>query len=94
MNQYIDIYEKSDLNDKKAHDMFYDFSIAELYKNTLDFIIDLVEELTSLFNKKEKMSEYSFKTKVYNILFHKEKQFYLGIIILFIAIVIILASEE
>ena len=62
----------------------YSYTISELYKNTLQTVIDVLNELTELFSHKEKISYEG----LYDILFKDNRKVYLGIILVLFSFII------
>ena len=66
----------------------YEYTIAELYKNTLQSIIDILNELTDLYNNRKNYGNETFNMQLYNIFLKDNRKIYLGIIIIFLSLII------
>jgi argonaute-like protein implicated in RNA metabolism and viral defense len=87
ISTFINVFEKQN----KANQLLvHELSLSQLYKNTLDFIIDIINEVIDLFNSKVKYSNAEFQIRISNIFFEKNRQFYFGLVLLLVGIILIL----
>ena len=71
----------------KKQQNFYDLSLRELYKNTLQTIIDILNDITNAYsNGYVDNSNYIYI--IINILSKEERRLYVGIILLFLSFII------
>jgi sulfatase maturation enzyme AslB (radical SAM superfamily) len=71
----------------KEQKKFYDLSLRELYKNTLQTIIDILNDITNAYsNGYVDNSNYIYI--IINILSKEERRLYVGIILLFLSFII------
>jgi sulfatase maturation enzyme AslB (radical SAM superfamily) len=71
----------------KEQKNFYDLSLRELYKNTLQTIIDILNDITNAYsNGYVDNSNYIYI--IINILSKEERRLYVGIILLFLSFII------
>jgi len=62
-----------------------EISLGDIYKNTIQTIIDIINDISIL------TSNYNSKTyfnELYNIIFKKDRLFYIGIILILLSFVI------
>lgn len=64
----------------------YEYTLNELYKNTLQTIIDILNEITDLYANRNQMADW--KSNVYNIFIKDNRKVYVGIFIIFISFII------
>ena len=70
----------------KDKDDFFNISLLDIYKNTIQTIIDIINEMTHLFDI-TKNYENIFR-KILKILFKNERMFYIGIILIILSFII------
>jgi hypothetical protein len=87
ISTFINVFEKQN---KENQLLVHELSLSQLYKNTLDFIIDIINEVIDLFNSKVKYSNAEFQIRISNIFFEKNRQFYFGLVLLLVGIILIL----
>lgn len=76
-----DILKNQEKRDEKD---FFNFSIIELYQNTMQTMIDIINDVIHVFDNYN--SNY-LKTFMY-IFFHEKRLFYIGIILIILSFVI------
>jgi hypothetical protein len=72
------IYDKND-------DDYGNISIYDIYQNSIQIIIDIINDITILLNN---YNSNTIFTDIYKIIFKTERLFYLGIIFIIISFVI------
>jgi hypothetical protein len=63
-------------NNIEANKPIYNFTVLELYKNTIQTIIDIINELTELYNNNQNVD----RMKIYEIMFNNDRKIYMGIV--------------
>ena len=80
------------LPDKIPKDFYqkpiYEYTINELYKNTLQTVIDILNELTELYAKRNISSNDNLTHQLYDIFFKDNRKVYVGIVIIFLSLII------
>jgi len=71
----------------KDNNNFYDLSLRELYKNTLQTIIDIINDISNAYSNKY-IDNNNYIYVIINILFKEERRLYVGIILLFFSFII------
>lgn len=66
----------------------YNLTLLELYNGTLDTIIDIINDLTEIFEKRKYISDKIFKETLYNIFFDNKRKFYIGIIFVILSFIL------
>ena len=66
---------------------FYDLSLRELYKNTLQTIIDILNDITNAYGNGY-VDNNNYIYIIINILSKEERRLYVGIILLFLSFII------
>ena len=64
---------------------FYELTIKELYKNTLQISIDIINDFTDMYSKNEYMYDINI---IINIITKDNRKIYVGIIIIFLSFII------
>jgi len=72
--------------ERKDKDDFFNFSILEIYHNTLQTIIDIINELMMVIDNSVKDKNYY--RRILNIFLNENRMFYIGIILIFISFII------
>lgn len=66
----------------------FEYTIHELYVNTLQTIIDILNELTDLYANKEYMANQTFSNMIFEIILKNNRKIYVGIIIIFLSFIL------
>jgi hypothetical protein len=72
--------------ERKNTDDFFNISILDVYRNTIQTIIDIINDLTHLFDI-TKNYDNIFR-KILRILFKNNRMFYIGIILIILSFII------
>jgi hypothetical protein len=72
--------------ERKDTDDFFNISILDIYKNTIQTIIDIINEITHLLDI-TKNYDNIFR-KILRIFFKNERMFYIGIILIILSFII------
>ena len=71
----------------KSNNNFYDLSLRELYKNTLQTIIDIINDISNAYSN-EYIDNNNYIYIIIDILSKEERRLYVGIILLFLSFII------
>jgi hypothetical protein len=71
----------------KKHTDFYDLSIKDIYKNTLQSIIDIINDVTKAYNNGY-IDNNNYIYVLIDILSKEERRLYIGIILVFLSFII------
>jgi hypothetical protein len=72
--------------ERKDNEDFFNISILDIYRNTIQTIIDIINEITHLLDI-TKNYDNIFR-KILRILFKNERMFYIGIILIILSFII------
>lgn len=72
--------------ERKDDDDFFNISILDIYKNTIQTIIDIINDMTHLFDITKNYN--NIFRKILRILFKNERMFYIGIIFIILSFII------
>ncbi len=71
----------------KEHTDFYDLSLKDIYKNTLQSIIDIIIDVTKAYNNGY-IDNSNYIYVLIDILSKEERRLYIGIILIFLSFII------
>jgi hypothetical protein len=77
-----------ELPEKNIKKPIYKLTIKELYKNTLQNTIDIINELTETYSKKDYYDTQNYMYVIIDILSKDDRKIYVGIIIIFLSFII------
>lgn len=86
INQLFDVLPQ-EYNIQKIK-MIHDYTINELYVNTLQTVIDIINDITKLISEKYFITSIEYRKKLFNIFLNDDRKLYVGIILVIIAIVL------
>lgn len=66
----------------------YEYTIHELYKNTLQTSIDILNELTEIYANKDYMASQTYSNIIFEIFLKDNRKVYVGIILIFLSFII------
>ena len=72
--------------ERKDTDDFFNISLLDIYRNTIQTIIDIINDLTHLFDITTNYD--NIFRKILKILFKNERMFYIGIILIILSFII------
>ena len=72
--------------ERKDDDDFFNISLLDIYKNTIQTIIDIINDTTHLFDITQNYN--NIYRKILKILFKNERMFYIGIILIILSFII------
>jgi len=72
-------------DNKKDQDDFFNFSIIELYNNTMKTMIDIINDVIRILDNNNKESYFR---NIFQIFFNENRMFYIGIILIILSFVI------
>ena len=72
--------------DIQVENDFFNFSVIETYQNTIQTIIDIINDITRIIDNTQDYNGY-FK-KILNIFFNENRMFYIGIILIVLSFII------
>jgi uncharacterized protein YjgD (DUF1641 family) len=76
------------LPEKNIAKPIYKLTIKELYKNTLQNMIDIINEITEAYSRKDYYDVQNYMYVVIDILSKDDRKTYVGIIIIFLSFII------
>lgn len=86
IGQLMDILPQG--NKEVIPKMIHEYTIAELYKGTLQTTIDVINELTELISERKYMDNKVYWEKIYSIFLKNERKLFVGIILVILSFII------
>lgn len=76
-------------NETNNNKMIYEYTLHELYQNTIQSIIDMINDLSEFFsiNHKNKTNN-EYRTELFNIFLSDKRKLYSGIILITLSLII------
>ena len=76
-------------NETNNNKMIYEYTLHELYQNTIQSIIDMINDLSEFFsiNHKNKTNN-EYRTELFNIFLSDKRKLYSGIILIILSLII------
>ena len=66
----------------------YNLTIKELYKNTLQSLIDIINDIVDVYNKKDYINNNNYIFILYNIFTKDNRKIYVGIMLIILSFII------
>lgn len=66
----------------------YEYTLGELYKNTLQTVIDILNELSDLYGNKYEFGDQNFRNQLFHIFLKDNRKIYVGICIIVLSFII------
>ena len=82
INDFLNVYPKIDTSEKIG-----DISLRTIYQKSIKTMIDVINDVGSIISNKASLSNAQFRRQLFQVFTKKERMFYIGIWILFIAII-------
>tara|TARA_B000000437_G_scaffold219053_2_gene199700 strand:+ start:2209 stop:2625 length:417 start_codon:yes stop_codon:yes gene_type:complete len=83
------INELIPLKKEKENKMVYEYTIHELYQNTMQYLIDVINDVANFISIDHKNdSNKEFRNKLLNIFLNENRKLYTGIILIILSLII------
>lgn len=69
------------------HD-YANYTLNDLYKGTIQTIIDIINDITALLADRAYISNQVFRERLFNIFLNNDRKIFIGIILVFLSIII------
>jgi hypothetical protein len=86
INQFFDILPAA--RNTEVPKMIYEYTISELYENTLQTVLDIINDLTELHSNYAYMSNKEYRLQLMNIVFANDRKLFVGIVLILLAIIL------
>jgi hypothetical protein len=88
INNLLESLPNNVKNIKNNNNNFYDLSLRELYKNTLQAIIDIINDISIAYSNEYIDNNNNYIYIIIDILSKEERRLYVGIILLFLSFIL------
>lgn len=86
INKILEIIPLStDINTTKY---IYDYTVIELYNKTLQTVINIINDFSSLFSERKYLGTQEYRKKLFTILFQDERKMFVGIIFVILSFIL------
>lgn len=85
VNKFLEKYPTIIPKDKLPSTPVFELSVKEIYRRTLQTIINIINDISELISERTYMSETSFRRKAFMIFTKPERRLYIGIILIFLS---------
>ena len=86
INQLFDVLPKQ--SDIKAPKMVYEYTIGELYTGTIQTVVDILNDVTSLNAERKYVSSTDYRQKMFNIFFRNDRKIFIGIVLVLLSFIL------
>jgi|TARA_Y100000389_G_scaffold106183_1_gene103103 hypothetical protein len=77
------------LKKEKDNKMVYEYTINELYQNTMQYLIDVINDIADFISIDHKNdTNKEFRNKLFNIFLNENRKLYTGIILILLSLII------
>lgn len=66
----------------------YNFTINELYKGTIQTIIDILNDILALIAEKDFITKQSYRERLFEIFLNKNRRIFIGIVFIFFSFIL------
>jgi len=87
LNNLLETLPKTIPNDMKMKPI-YNLTIKELYKNTLQTLIDIINEIIEVYTKKNYINTNNYIYVLFNIFTKDNREIYVGIMIIIMSFIV------
>ena len=88
INQLLDTFPSNIKNINIENKNYYNYTLNDIYKGTLQTTIDIIDDITALFADKNFISTQIFRERLFNIFFNNDRKLFIGIILIFLSLII------
>jgi len=85
-NQVMDILPKAE--NIKIKKMIKEYTISELYNETLETIINIINETSELLTERKYLSSKTYISRLFTIFLKEERKYFLGIVLIILSFII------
>lgn len=85
-NQVMDILPKAE--NIKIKKMIKEYTISELYNETLETIINIINETSELLTERKYLSNKTYISRLFTIFLKEDRKYFLGIVLIILSFII------
>lgn len=88
INEFLNKYPGVVSKDRNPATPFFELSVKELYRRTLQTCIDIINDVSTIFSQQKYMSKTTFRRKFFEIFSKSERRLYVGIMLIFLSFIL------
>lgn len=86
INQVLDILPQA--TDVKTPKMIYEYTIAELYTGTIQTVVDIINDMTTLMAERKYITSKAYRERLINIFFQQDRKIFVGIVFVLVSFIL------
>jgi|LakMenE18May11ns_1017448.scaffolds.fasta_scaffold9958064_10 hypothetical protein len=86
INQLFDVLPNH--FDRNGPKMIYEYTIAELYTGTIQTVVDILNDITSLNAERKYVSTNDYRNKLFIIFFRNDRKIFIGIVLVILSFIL------
>lgn len=88
INEFLNKYPGVVSKDRDPATPFFELSVKELYRRTLQTCIDIINDVSTILSQQAYMSQTTFRRKFFEIFSKSERRLYVGIMLIFLSFIL------
>jgi hypothetical protein len=88
INAFLDKYPNIIPKDKIPSTPIFELSVKEIYRRTLQTIIDIINEVSNIISQRIYMSQTEFRRKLFETFTNSDRRLYVGILLIILSFII------
>jgi hypothetical protein len=92
INNFLTTYPKRNIklnkNGNITPDTWIDMSLRDLFQETIQTMIDIIDDISNLTSDKPFMADTDYRRNLFNVFARKDRRIYVGIILIFLSFVL------
>jgi hypothetical protein len=87
INQLFEILPPAQSSSVNIPRKIYEYTIYELYQQTIQTIIDIINDFTALYSQRKYMDEKAYRQQLFQIFLSQDRRIYIGIFLVFLSLI-------
>jgi hypothetical protein len=88
INDFLGKYPTIIPPDRNPSTPVYDLSLKEVYRRTLQSVIDIINDISELISQRHYMGETTFRRKLFEVFTKPERRLYVGILLIILSFIL------
>ena len=88
INAFLDKYPSIIPKDKIPSTPIFELSVKEIYRRTLQTIIDIINEVSNIISQRIYMSQTEFRRKLFEAFTNSDRRLYVGILLIILSFIV------
>jgi hypothetical protein len=85
INDFLGKYPTIIPPDRNPSTPIYDLSLKEVYRRTLQAVIDIINDISDLLTQRQYMGDTAFRRKLFEVITKPERRLYVGILLIILS---------